>query len=404
MSNIALHRPGRVALLIALLVAVCGVQFARAQTFSMLYSFTGKSDGSIPKAGLVADSAGNLYGTTSGGGDLSACNKQGCGVVFKLDTAGTYTVLHAFTGAPDGSNPYAGLTIAGTGNYVGSTSGGGSMDNGAIFMIDTTDSETILHSFQFSDGQTPEAGLTRGTGGDLYGTATAGGVRSSFCGGGCGVVYKTRTSGVLTVLHNFVGGSDGITPQSAPAVDASGNVYGTTVTGGTGPCTFAGPGCGIIYKLDPSGIETILHTFVQTDGASPVGGPTLDAAGNLYGTTFTGGEFDFGVVYKVDTSGTFSVLYSFTGGEDGSQPSAGVALDNAGNIYGTTQNGGSKTNCPFGCGVVFRIDSVGTYQVLHRFSFNDGAFPQAPLLLSHGAFYGTTAGGATPGVIFKVTP
>jgi uncharacterized repeat protein (TIGR03803 family) len=113
-----------------------------------------------------------------------------------------------------------------------------------------------------------------------------------------------------------------------------------------------------------------LHTFVLSNGASPVAGPTLDAAGNLYGTTYTGGEFDFGVVYKIDASGSFSVLYNFTGGADGSQPSGGVVLDSANNIYGTTQAGGTKTTCPFGCGVVFRIDA-GTYQVLHRFDFTD---------------------------------
>lgn len=392
------------ALLIVLVAGLFSAQLANAQTFSMLYSFSGKSDGATPRAGLVADSAGNLYGTTSGGGDLSACNKQGCGVVFELETSGTYSVLHAFTGTPDGSDSYAGLTPVGPGSYIGTTAGGGSHGNGATFQIDATGSETILHSFSLADGETPEAALTRSSGGYFYGTATGGGVRSSYCAGGCGVVYKTRATGALSVLHNFTGGSDGITPQGAPAVDATGNVYGTTVTGGTGPCTFAGPGCGVVYKIDPTGTETILHTFVQTDGASPVAGPTLDSAGNLYGTTFTGGEFNYGVVYKIDAAGTFSVLYNFTGGSDGSQPSASVVLDSANNIYGTTQNGGSATVCPFGCGVVFRINSLGTYQVLHRFVFSDGAFPEAPLLISHGAIYGTTTGGTTPGVIFKVTP
>jgi uncharacterized repeat protein (TIGR03803 family) len=405
MNHITRHKSGELALLMLLASSFITVQFAQAQTFSLLYSFTGKSDGATPQAGLVADSAGNLYGTAYRGGDnsLSVCFNQGCGVVFKLDPAGIFTVLHAFTYNPDGAFPQAGLTKVTTGSFLGTTAGGGSHSNGTIFKIDAAGNETVLHRFHIADGQSPQGGLTRDASGNFYGTTTSGGVPNSFCGSGCGVVYKVHNGGALTVLHSFIGGSDGNTPQSGVVVDASGNIYGTTTTGGTGSCTFGGAGCGVVYKIDPSGNETILHTFVETDGASPVG-LVLDAAGNLYGTTFTRGQFGFGEVYKIDSGGNFSVLYSFTGGTDGSQPLAALVLDSSNNIYGTTSGGGSTTNCPFGCGVVFRIDPLGHYRVLHRFNFTDGAFPEAPLLLYHGAIYGTTAGGTLPGVVFKIVP
>jgi uncharacterized repeat protein (TIGR03803 family) len=406
MRNATACLVGRISLFATVAMCLFNVPSVSAQTFSMLYAFTGKSDGASPRAGLVADSAGNLYGTTYEGGDLSACNKLGCGVVFKLSASGSYSVLHTFPeNLLDGLGPYAALALTAAGTYMGTATGGGAENNGAIFTIDTTGNEKLVHSFALLDGQTPEAGLTRGSGGNFYGTATAGGgIRNSFCDQNCGVVFKTRASGALTVLHDFAGGSDGITPQAGVAVDAVGNVYGTTITGGTGPCTFGGPGCGIVYKIDPAGAETILHTFVLTDGATPLGQLVLDSAGNLYGTTYSGGEFNFGEVYKIDSSGNFLILYNFTGGADGSQPSAGVVLDNANNIYGTTSGGGTKSICAFGCGVVFRMDSAGAYQVLHRFNFTDGFFPEAPLLIRGGAVYGTTPAGATAGVIFKVVP
>jgi uncharacterized repeat protein (TIGR03803 family) len=188
------------------------------------------------------------------------------------------------------------------------------------------------------------------------------------------------------------------------AVDSAGNIYGATTTGGTGPSTFAGPGCGVVYKLDPLGNETVLHTFIESDGASPSATPVLDSAGNLYDTTFTRGQCGFGEVYKIDAAGNFSVLYSFAGGTDGSQPMAGVVLDTAGNLYGTTTAGGSTTHSPFGSGVIYRIDTLGNYRVLYRFDGVSASFPQAPLLISRWALYGTAAAGSNNGAVFKLVP
>jgi uncharacterized repeat protein (TIGR03803 family) len=188
------------------------------------------------------------------------------------------------------------------------------------------------------------------------------------------------------------------------AVDSAGNIYGATTTGGTGPSTFAGPGCGVVYKLDPLGNETVLHTFIESDGASPSATPVLDSAGNLYDTTFTRGQCGFGEVYKIDAAGNFSVLYSFAGGTDGSQPMAGVVLDTAGNLYGTTIAGGSATHSAYGSGVIYRIDTLGNYRVLYRFDGVSASFPQAPLLISRWALYGTAAAGSNNGAVFKLVP
>lgn len=300
---------------------------------TLLYSFTGGTDGRSPSGGLVRDSAGNLYGTTSSGGAF------GFGAVYKIDATGQETVLHDFAGGTDGGGPYGSLFLDASGNLYGTTSGGGPSAAGTVFKLDHTGKESVLYAFTGgSDGATPVAGVIRDAAGNIYGTTAAGGGSNNY-----GTVFKVDTTGKETVLHAFAGGTDGEFPQGGLVRDASGSLYGTTAAGGASN--------GTVFKLDASGNETVLHRFTFTDGDGPAGSLIGDSAGNLYGTTIRGGEYNWGTVYKVDPSGNETVLYSFTGGKDGKYPT-GVTLieDAAGNLYGTTQQGGS-----YGNGVVFKL-------------------------------------------------
>jgi uncharacterized repeat protein (TIGR03803 family) len=392
-------------------------QQEQAPTFTVLHAFTGLSSGRNPTASLVRDNAGNLYGTTSFGGNL-ACggNGFGCGLVFKLDTTGKETVLHRFTGGADGSFPPAGLVRDAAGNLYGTTEAGGTHGAGTVFKLGTTGKETVLHSFTGgADGRDPKAGLVRDNGGNLYGTTyTAGDLA---CGGGfgCGVVFKLDATGRETVLYSFTGGADGTASAAGLLRDAAGNLYGTTYAGGDLGCTpvGGGSGCGVVFKLDTTGTETVLHRFTGgADGADPEAGLVRDSAGNLYGTTLAGGNLacGCGVVFKLDTTGKETILHRFTGGADGRNPGlAGLVRDSAGNLYGTTSAGG---NLACGCGVVFKLDTTGKETVLHRFTGGaDGAYPEAGLVRdAAGNLYGTASAGGDLacgggcGVVFKLTP
>ncbi|HXM45403.1 MAG TPA: choice-of-anchor tandem repeat GloVer-containing protein [Bryobacteraceae bacterium] len=318
---------------------------------TVLYSFTGGVDGGNPYAGLVRDSGGNLYGTTYFGGTFSSplC-VSGCGVVFKLDATGTESVLHSFTRGVDGANPYAGLLQDSAGNLYGTTTLGGESGDGVVFKLDPTGNYSVLHSFGGSSGAIPNAGVILDSEGNLYGTASAEGTGGNGCEGGgssCGIVFKLDPAGSLTVLHSFTGGADGGNPFAGVILDEMGNLYGTTTDGGANSSC-----CGVLFKLDPSGTLTVLHTFTGgTDGGSPYAGLTRDAAGNLYGTATAGGVKDNGVVYKLDAAGNFSVLYSFSGATSGDKPYGGVIRGSRGNLYGTTISGGRTS-----AGVIFWLE------------------------------------------------
>ena len=307
----------------------------------MLYSFTGGADGSSPQAGLVRDKRGNLYGTTAQGGSSANCF-LGCGVVFKLDTWGNETVLHTFTNTPDGALPLAALVRDKTGNLYGTTASGGTSVYGTIFKLDTTGNESVRYSFAGApDGAVPQAGLLRDKADNLYGTTFSGG--STDAGPqNAGTVFELDGSGDETVLHSFTRSPDGAFPQAGLVMDKAGNFYGTT----------GGPGAGTVFKLDTSGNETLLYIFADSpDGASPQAGLVIDKAGNIYGTTTTGGSsFLYGTVFKLDTSNNETVLHSFTNTPDGAGPLAGLIMDKAGNLYGTTKAGGSSSH-----GTVFKL-------------------------------------------------
>jgi uncharacterized repeat protein (TIGR03803 family) len=351
---------------------------------TVLYSFTG-ADGASPEAGLIRDGDGNLYGTTAFGGlDSSYCQFY-CGVVFKLDTAGNETVLYSFTGGADGSAPFGGLVRDDEGNLYGTTTGGGS------------------------------GSLAAGTVFKLAPPAQAGGTWTE------------------TVLHSFCSAAnctDGNTPYVGVARDKGGNLYGTTVGGGEG-CPDYG-GCGVVFKVDRKGNETVLYSFCPAgeyfncaDGNLP-NAVIQDAAGNLYGTTDYGGSSGSGVVFKLAPPAqeggawTETVLYSFTGGTDGGQPVASVIQDAAGNLYGTT-SGGGDSGCSLigtGCGVVFKLappaqeGGAWTETVLYSFTGGtDGGYPVGGVIQDAADnLYGTTLFGGLDssycsfycGVVFKL--
>lgn len=371
-------------------------------TYSVLHSFTGQPDGGHPFAGLVLDKAGNLYGTTSSGGTSDG------GTVFKLDPTGKETVLYNFTGGADGGYPSQGeLILDAAGNLYGTAGMGGSGGFGVVFKLDSAGAETVLYNFTAGpDGGWPHAGVVRDAAGNLYGTAQTGGDLTCGFGFGCGVVFKVDANGNETVLHDFEGGADGVSPFGNLVLDTAGNLYGTTTAGGAS-------NEGVVFKVDPIGTETVLHTFTGPDGGGSTGRLVRDAAGNLYGTTSGGGASKQGTVFKVDPSGKETVLYSFTGGTDGTAPITGLALDTEGDLYGTTDSGGNSPNCFFGCGVVFKVDPTGKETVLHNFTGTDGAQGLDVIRDAAGNLYGTTLEGGVSGcdvvfttdcgVVFKLT-
>lgn len=400
--------------LLLFLIGIATAQSSRAQTYSVLYSFTGGTDGAIPLGGLTRDSAGNLYGTTASG-----ATEQQKGTVFKLSKTGHFTLLHSFgTGGAGGANPYAGVIRDSAGNLYGTTLNGG-LNYGTIFKLDKKNNFTVLYTFSGgTDGQGPDAPLVLDPAGNLYGTTPMGGSAKCDGGAGCGVAFKLDPQGNETVLRTFLWGKRGTFPSAGLLRDAAGNLYGTTIEGGQ-------QYRGVVFKIDPAGNETVLHSFQpQPDGQNPWSALVRDSAGNLYGTTVAGGNKKCsgrgcGIVFKLDPNGIETVLYTFTGGKsDGASPNGPLVFDSAGNLYGTTFDGGTQgpVCADQGCGVVFKLDPSGKETVLYSFSGGtDGAFPFAGLVIdSAGNLYGTAAHGGNLndcpqsgggcGVIFKIAP
>lgn len=401
------------ALVLLFAMTLALARSAQAQTFSVLYQFTGGTDGRSPHAGLLQDSAGNLYGTTFLGGDLNCNPPYGCGTVFKLDSGGNETVLHRFSDSGDGKLPAAGLVQDPAGNFYGTTSGGefaGSF--GTVFKLNQAGVLTVLYNFTGgADGGKPFASLFRDSSGILYGTTSTGGTY------GGGTVFKltpppTFCRTVLcpwteTVLHSFGSGTDGANPHAGLVRDSAGNFYGTTAGGGTN----AG---GTVFKLDSMGNESVLHSFVYASEGNgdfwPYASLLLDASDNLYGTASGQanhcllGNSDCGTVFKLDSEGNETVLLDFHFGSGGYAPYAGLVRDTSGNLYGTTY--WSADGAIYG--TVFKLDTAGNESVLHVFTNGaDGANPLAGLIQdSAGNFYGTTAGyeGSGNGTVFKLTP
>jgi uncharacterized repeat protein (TIGR03803 family) len=388
-----------VASAFVLALAAFALPTAQAQTFSVVYSFTGGSDGGGPLNGFTVDSAGNLYGTTNSGGTSNY------GVVFKMTSAGVETVLHTFTGGTDGANPAGGLIRDKSGNLYGATTAGGASGAGTVYEVTATGVESVLYSFTGkNDGSDPEATLAIDSAGNLYGTTVAGGVYSN------GVVFRLsppkKTGGrwMQTVLYSFGTGTDGAVPVAGVTLGATGNVFGTTSAGGT-------YGYGTVFELTRSGLtwtETILHNFANGDDGSVVyAGLIADKSGNLYGAATQGGNGGGGTIFELTPSSgtyTFNVLYSVPGwGISGSFRD--LMLSAAGVIYGTTHCDGNNN-----AGTVWELTpSAGSwnYTLLYTFTGGtDGLYSFSNLVLEKGKLYGTTneGGAGNYGVVFEVTP
>jgi uncharacterized repeat protein (TIGR03803 family) len=398
---------------------------------SLLYDFNGGSnDGSAPIGGLVADQAGNLYGTTGTGGSYTDCSPFGqtCGVVFELTPNGgswTETVLYTFTGGADGGEPLAGLAIDAQGNLYGTTAIGGSFGNGTVFMLAFASgswTESVLYSFRGgSDGSYPQAAVTLHNG-SIYGTTYAGGGNSCLgAPSGCGTIFQLQPGNngwTENVLYRFTNGADGAFPYASLILDPAGNLYGATTQGGylSGDC--APYGCGNVFQLKHSSSGWTLNSLYaftyDTDGSAPIGGLLAGPHETLYGTTSGGGAGFSGTVFQLAYAKgiwTFSLLHTFSGA-DGSAPE-GTLVGKGKYLFGTTYSGGTGSGCFFGgpCGTVFMLTASANgwkETVLHSFSDNgtDGTYPEAGLILGKDALYGTTSAGgpADKGTVFAITP
>lgn len=355
-------------------------QSAQAQTFHVMYNFAGASDGGDPYASLLRDSAGNLYSTVDYGGTNFA------GAVFKVAPNGTETVLYSFTGGADGAYPFSPVVRDGAGNLYGTTSMGGSANAGVVFKLTPSGTETVLHNFTGgADGIIPIGGLVRDSAGNLYGTTSQGGTFND------GVLFKISPGGKETILHTFTSSTtDGKYPSYTTLLrDSLGNLYGVTEEGG------AADG-GILYKLTTTRKLIILHSFMggKTDGCNVLGTPWMDAAGNFYGTTSSCGTNMLGTVWRVGKYGKEKVLHSFAGGTaDGEYPLAGVIMDASGNLYGNTETGGASN-----VGTVYQVSSTGVFTLVHSFNGTDGKYPYGSFAQnSKGTIFGTTQNGGTIG-------
>jgi uncharacterized repeat protein (TIGR03803 family) len=400
---------------------------AEARGFNVLYHFCAQppcTDGSWPYAPVIADSQGNLFGTTGAGG-VTNCKLYGCGTVFEVAADGTESVLHAFTSNTDGSGPRGGLIMDAKGNLYGTTTvgggdgcGGAGYGCGTIFKVTPGGKESILYNFAggTTDGAYTVAGLVADAAGNFYGTASdgGGGTQCNANFGGCGAIFKFATDGTETMLYGFTGGKDGADIEAGLILDKKGNLFGTAASGGhLSNCTLGlSPGCGTVFRLSPDGREKTLYAFKGgNDGWSPIASLVEDKSGNLYGTTQAGGGtacsgLGCGIVFEIAPDGTETILHVFTGGSDGQNPAAGMIIDAKGNLYGTTQGyyypagrGARQTQT---YGTIFKLAPGGAFRVLYTFADpNNGANPVANLAKgANGVLYGTAE--FPHGVVFQV--
>ena len=397
-------------------IAIIATPAAQAQTYKVLYSFTGGADGSQPQAGLTIDMAGNLYGTARGGGS------DGYGAVFGLKNGGSdwaFSTLYSFRGGSDGATPAGRVALVADGTLYGTTNqgfNGGGNGCGTVFHLRPSATapksapapwnETVIYRFTCgSDGGNPQGDLTFDQLGDIYGTTWNEG------GSGDGTVYELSPSAngwTVTTLYSSVNGH-GVYAYGGVVFDKSGSLYGVFYSD-----SIFGVGYGVVYQLLPSRTgswkEHTLHQFTGgSDGGFPVGGLIVDSFGNLYGTTTDYGSGGGGTVFELTPANSawiFNVLYSFSPGSgDGDNPEDKLAMDAAGNLYGTAANEGL-----YGFGSVFKLtpsDGGWTYTSLHDFTGSDGGTPVSNVIFdANGNLYGTTLSGGSYGwgVVWQITP
>lgn len=396
--------------ILVVLLFLAGTVFASQWNGTVLHSFGTGTDGQAAFGRLISDAAGNLYGTTAYGG------ASGAGIVFELTKSQApsvwiETVLYNFTGASDGLQPYGGLIFDAAGNLYGTTYQGGSYNRGTVYELAPQGgnwTETVLYSFVGgSDGQGPQSDLVFDQAGILYGTTDNGGSP------GNGIVFQlTPEQGgtwTETVLHRFMT-DEGTSPRAAVIFDREGSLYGTLANDGAF-------GAGAVFRLKPPATkggawtEETLYTFAggATSGFGPLCRLVL-LKGNLYGTTVKGGASYEGTIFQLTPPAshqgawTETILHSFGAGADGYDPWAGLIVDKNGTFYGTTQFGGHSSRA----GTVFQLkQESGTWNesVILSFRANRNQISSAGLLLRGGTIYGATVGSqGTAGAVFKLRP
>jgi uncharacterized repeat protein (TIGR03803 family) len=415
-SLAAFHAPQSILTLALLFTA----SLAHSQD-RVLASFSGTENGSRPQCLLAMDAHGNLYGTTATGGNSNA------GLVFRVTPHGdgvwTEETIHSFDSLADGIGPTGGVVLDAAGNVYGTTVSGGAFGLGTAFELSRQAGgsyrETVIHSFgSTGDGIFPYAQMIFDAAGNLYGTTAYGGAFGTGEEGG-GTVFEISPQGgglwSEQVLHSFASGEDGVQVSGGVAFDSVGNLYGATFVGGT-------HNDGIIYELSPqiggTWTETIVHNFSggTADGRLPMAGVTLDAAGNVYGTTYGGGPYARGVAFELVPQGggvwLEKGLHAFGNGLDGANPEGEVLLDAAGNVYGTTYDGGKYGDSYGGVGTFYELSqTVGIWSEAKLFNFggtnDDAGYPMSGLIFDPvGNIYGTSIGGGEVGngTVFQIKP
>ena len=392
-------------------------------TQTILYSFQGihtnKADGASPQGGVIADSAGNLYGTTTYGGACTFNKTKGCGTVYELSPSSsgwTETVLYRFSGGADGANPDGNLVFDANGNLYGAAGLAGnttcSSGCGVIFELFPNSSggwtQSVIYTFSGQpDGQGPGGGLIFDAAGNLYGITSQGGSGTGTgCAVGCGTIYElSPASGggwTESILYDFSSTAGGVGPTGHLVFDAAGNLYGTTGGGGSTTCD-PGVGCGTVFRLaNVSGTWQYgsLYTFQGPRGATPGNGVVIDGAGNLYGTTLSGGSASDGVVFELSPTAQGqwkeTLLHVFTGDSNGFAPQS-LTIDTSGNIYGTSNAVAFKLSQSSKGGWIFQVLS----------SLSTGDTILAPLLRNaSGDLFGVsfTLGTQVAGTVYELSP
>jgi uncharacterized repeat protein (TIGR03803 family) len=390
-------------------IALSLVTAKATTTTDVIFSFD-EDNGEYADTDLETDSAGNIYGTTVLGGE------HGSGTVFQLSpTHGGWvqSVLYSFTGGADGGEPYKGVSIDRQGNLYGTavTGGSGSCEGGCGLVYKLTNSggtwtQTVIHAFTGGDdGSGPGARVTVDGSGNLYGMTPTGGTY------GAGTIYKMHPHGSswnFQVIHTFTGGADGASGSAGRMFLSQGGLYGAVTAGGT-------YGAGLVFELTPTTVgewnfNTLYSFRGQPDGSFPYGALLRAASGKVYGTTYYGGANGIGAVYELSPRPTGEwnerVIYSFQNGSDGNSPISNLVRDSAGNLYGTTSEGG------LGSGTIFKLSPVGGGQwsesVVHAFAGPpDGGFSYNGMVVDlFGNFYGATVHGGTTddGCVYQFIP
>jgi uncharacterized repeat protein (TIGR03803 family) len=423
---------------LSLVLLVTALQYPAwaASKYQVLYSFRGGNDGAYPVGTLIFDKSGNLYGTTYAGGGSANCPNEyyggGCGTAFQL-TRGKKrwreSILHAFQNGTDGAQPNGGLAFDSAGTLYGSTQQGGEADSyncGTIFSLTSGSAgwtENVIYTFcsREEDGYFPGGGLIADQAGNLYGTTISGG---STLGGIAFELSQNSGQWTATTLWNFCLINcfrEGSNPVDTLVWDAEGNLYGTTPMGGDweGYCGGFPGGCGVVFELRQTGgvwKEKVLHSFRGPRGGQPSANIAFDKKGNIYGTTGAGGAFGYGTVFEMSPVSRggwrYSVLYNFHTGDATGLYNTGVVVDEVGNLYGASTFGGGGPCGSSGCGRVYRLTPSKhgrwKYSVLHQFTGNtDGGEPDGDLIFGpDGRLYGvaSVAGRGYSGVVFAMAP